>query len=232
MTPAFKVVNSFRSNSLKSRQFRLLLEECGADNGELLLHTDVRWLSRAKFLKRFRSLLPQIIEFLNKSGKKDYPQFEDKEWLLHLAFLCDMTEMLNDLNMTLQGKDKTIVELVSNIKHFKEKMKYLASSMENGNINAFKCLKEELQDELDDNLDLCSFKQQIEALKDEFERQFKDFGELEVIVEYMAYPFNDLELKEMTTVAEKIALLIDRDRTSIIDEILKLKKRHCNKSQS
>lgn len=36
--------------------FRAYLEEADCNYTDLLLHTDVRWLSRGKFLQRFREL--------------------------------------------------------------------------------------------------------------------------------------------------------------------------------
>jgi len=69
MNIAFKIVNSIRARSLQRRQFRTLLEQCKIENTELLLHTDVRWLSRAAFLKRFRDFLPGIKQFLTKRGE-------------------------------------------------------------------------------------------------------------------------------------------------------------------
>ena len=66
-------------------------------------HTDVRWLSRGKFLQRFRDLLFEIEEFL-ASKDAEYEQLQDKVWLLNLAFLTNVTVRLNELNFELQGK--------------------------------------------------------------------------------------------------------------------------------
>ncbi|XP_075215309.1 general transcription factor II-I repeat domain-containing protein 2B-like [Lycorma delicatula] len=94
MDVAFKIVNSIRSKCLSRHQFRALLNECGEEHNELLLHTDVRWLSHATFLARFRELLPQITSYLQSKGDS-YPQLNDQEWLLDLAFFCDVTEKIN-----------------------------------------------------------------------------------------------------------------------------------------
>ena len=51
MDIAFKVVNSVRAKSLQRRLFRAQLEMNEAEHSDLLLHTDVRWLSRGKFLQ-------------------------------------------------------------------------------------------------------------------------------------------------------------------------------------
>lgn len=47
MDIALKIVNSSRGKSLQKRLFNLTLEEGTPD---IILHTDVRWLSRYKFL--------------------------------------------------------------------------------------------------------------------------------------------------------------------------------------
>ena len=52
MDVAMKIVCSVRARSLQRRLFRAHLEETGAEHIDLLLHTDVRWLSRGKFLAR------------------------------------------------------------------------------------------------------------------------------------------------------------------------------------
>lgn len=111
MDVAFEIVNSIRGRSLKRRLFQLKLDEGQSD---LLLHTDVRWLSRGKFLQRFRDLLPEIIEFLNEQEKK-YAYLNDKTWLSDLAFLTDFTSILSHLNLELQGKNKTIIDMISSI---------------------------------------------------------------------------------------------------------------------
>ena len=40
--------------------------------------------------------------------KFPFPQFKDKEWMCDFAFLVDITQHLNDLNMELQGKSQFI----------------------------------------------------------------------------------------------------------------------------
>ena len=52
MDIAMKIVCSIRARSLQRRLFRAHLEE--AEHTDLLLHTDERWLSRGRFLERFR----------------------------------------------------------------------------------------------------------------------------------------------------------------------------------
>uniref|UniRef100_A0A8D8M6D6 Uncharacterized protein n=1 Tax=Cacopsylla melanoneura TaxID=428564 RepID=A0A8D8M6D6_9HEMI len=90
-------------------------------------------------------------------------------------------------------------------------------------MNAFVSMKEEIEDEFDEEFDLDPFKKQIDELKDEFEKRFKDFAEIEDIVAYIAYPFRGMEPEEMSLLAEKISHLIDGDSRSVTDEIFKIK---------
>ena len=64
MTTMVKILNYIRAQPLHRREFRLLLDEYNNDYSNLLLHTEVRWLSRGYVLKRFSECLPQILTFL------------------------------------------------------------------------------------------------------------------------------------------------------------------------
>ena len=49
---AVKLVNFIKVRSLKSRIFKNLCKEMGAEHTGLLLHSEVRWLSRGRVLLR------------------------------------------------------------------------------------------------------------------------------------------------------------------------------------
>lgn len=60
-------------------------------------------------MESFRELLPEMKEFLLSTHNTEYKQLENEQWLLDLAFLTDLTNMLNELNLELQGKEKMVV---------------------------------------------------------------------------------------------------------------------------
>ena len=88
---AMKIVCSIQARSLQRRLFPAHLEETSAEHTDLLLNTNVRWLSRGTFLAK----LLQV--------NAEFAQLEDYKWLLELAFLTDLTGLLNELE--LQGED-------------------------------------------------------------------------------------------------------------------------------
>ena len=125
-------INYIRANGLKHRQFQQFLSEVEAEHGDVLYYTEVRWLSRGRVLKRFHELLPEINTFLESKGKT-VPELTDPEWKWHLAFLTDVTEMLNNLNLQLQGKGKLICDMYSHIKAFEVKLALLLQQVRNNN---------------------------------------------------------------------------------------------------
>ena len=61
-----KTVNLIRSRGLNHRQFKSFLVDMDSKYGELLYHTEVRWLSREKVLKRFFAPRNEIASYLRK----------------------------------------------------------------------------------------------------------------------------------------------------------------------
>ncbi|KAH1165284.1 hypothetical protein KIL84_022843 [Mauremys mutica] len=70
----------------------------------------MRWLSRGSTLKRFFELKTEMKRFMEEI-KMSVPQSEDHKWMTDLAFLVDVKQELNILNLKLQGPAcKSLVE--------------------------------------------------------------------------------------------------------------------------
>jgi hypothetical protein len=61
---AVKIVNYIKSRPLNAIVFKLLCEEMGSEHTTLLLHTEIRWLSRGKVLVRVFELRSEIYSFI------------------------------------------------------------------------------------------------------------------------------------------------------------------------
>ena len=113
--------NFIKSQALNHRTFKDFLAEIESEYEDVLFHSEVRWLSRGKVLKRFFDLRHEIEIFMMEKSKQ-VPQLNDPSWLWDLAILCDITSHLNELNTKLQGKDKLISHVYADITAFQAKL--------------------------------------------------------------------------------------------------------------
>ena len=99
MTTVVELVDHLLSNfSLVHRQFKNLLQEIECEYGDILLYSNVRWLSGGKALTISVSCLEAIKVFLNEK-QKHIPEMYDEIWPLKLMFLTDINTHLDELNL-------------------------------------------------------------------------------------------------------------------------------------
>ena len=121
LNDAVKAINFIKARPLNARLFRRLCDNMGAEHTDLLLHTEVRWLSRGNVLNRLFELRNEVCCFLSEHSSPLAPLFLDNDWLAKLAYLADIFAELNELNIKLQGKDRTILNLFGKVDGFVEK---------------------------------------------------------------------------------------------------------------
>ena len=89
----------------------------------LLFHTIVRWLSKGNMLARVYGLKDEVSIFLKSQGKQDLLlPFQSQEFQLAMAYLVDMFEALNCLNLLLQGKNTNRMKDYDEIRTFIAKL--------------------------------------------------------------------------------------------------------------
>lgn len=222
MTPVVKIINNIRSKAKQHRIFKVLLEEMSAEYGDLLLHTEIRWLSRGRVLLRFLSLLGEIKEFKQSKGE-DVSLLEDTEWTLDLAFLTDITGKLNDLNCKLQGKGKTVVDLISALNAFKAKMNIFSVDLQKKKVLHFPSVQSVLKDNASasETFDKVAEKycEVINRLGQEFENRFCDLHQLEPCVSFISNPFMNVDT---TFFAEQLSATFNLDAGQVEIEIITL----------
>ncbi|XP_072380827.1 zinc finger BED domain-containing protein 5-like [Diabrotica undecimpunctata] len=98
---AIKVVNFIKSRALNSRLFSNLCSEMGSNHIQLLLHTEVRWLSRGKMLNILFQLRSEVQLFRMGTDFELRNRLTYEHWLISLAYLSDIFNRINDLNLSL-----------------------------------------------------------------------------------------------------------------------------------
>ena len=79
-----------------------------AEHVRLLLHTEVRWLSKGNCLKRFMELFDELNDFL--SDKIEFKFLSTRDGKAYVSYLADIFEKLGNLNKQLQGAYITLVD--------------------------------------------------------------------------------------------------------------------------
>ncbi len=122
LNDATKVINFIKSRPLNSRLFHTLCESMGSEHTELLLHTEMGWLLRGRILTRLFELRDEVASFLSEHGSSFAIYFANTTWLAQLAYLADIFIKMNELNMSLQGKDTNILNLYDKVAGFQKKI--------------------------------------------------------------------------------------------------------------
>lgn len=87
---AIKIVNCIKSWPLNARLFAILCKDMSSDHEALLLHTEVRWLSRGKVLTHLYKVRDEVHLFLLESGSEFSVHLIDTTWLAKLAYLASI----------------------------------------------------------------------------------------------------------------------------------------------
>jgi len=103
--------------------FAKLCENMQKEHKTLLLHTEVRWLSRGKVLSRVFELRDQLLIFFKDTNKDEFCSYlEDETWVLKLAYLVDIYQHLNTLNTSMQGPKENVLTSTDKLLAFKNKL--------------------------------------------------------------------------------------------------------------
>ena len=119
MKHCIDIVNFIKERALNSRIFSSLCEEMGSEHQSLLYYTHVRWLSRGKVLARLFELRHEVSQFLLSQKNHDLRKhLEDDYWVAKLAYMADICEHLNELNIKMQGREENILSCSDKLTRF------------------------------------------------------------------------------------------------------------------
>ncbi|XP_059902122.1 SCAN domain-containing protein 3-like [Gadus macrocephalus] len=123
-----KIVNFIKARPLNKRIFAQLCED--EAHQTLLLHTEVRWLSRGRVLVRFMELKNQIRDFLTVHNQKLSEEMTD-EFLIK-TYLADIFSLFNEANQRMQSADANVMECKETVDAFVGKVVYRMKKNGNG----------------------------------------------------------------------------------------------------
>ena len=117
MKTVVSIINKLRSRALNHRLLQSFLSDVEAEYGDVLYYNSVRWLSQGTALRRFISVLDEIVRFMEDAGQAE-PSLKDGSFRLELAILTDVCELLNRVNLKLQGRGRLASHLYEEMRIF------------------------------------------------------------------------------------------------------------------
>ncbi|KAJ4932235.1 hypothetical protein JOQ06_010660 [Pogonophryne albipinna] len=208
-----------KSRPLNHRLFQSLCEDGGSEHKQLLLHTDVRWLSRGKTLQRLFELRNEVRAFLSEHTHPLVAMFDDADWVARLGYLSDIFSKLNQLNLSLQGKDTNVLSLYDKVCGFMEKIKLWQSKCEKGDKSCFLQLNAYIATGECDRAPIVKIVHtHLSKLKNEFNSYFPDIDNKSSTLDWVRNPF-------VTCINSSIPARLQEDLIDVSsDRSLKMRK--------
>ncbi|XP_073460802.1 general transcription factor II-I repeat domain-containing protein 2B-like [Aquarana catesbeiana] len=184
MEVVIKVTNLIRDKKcgVTRRRFKALLEELEAASSDLPQNRNLRWLSEGSYLSKFFRFRKDIYLYLVELKSDPFLEMRlcDMDFLCSLAFLTDITQSLNTLNMSLQEREQNINQLFKHISAFKNKLMLLKLNLLRNELIHLNCCSELFYEMKDTGsiLDFNRFIPKIEILIENFTARFQEFNEL------------------------------------------------------
>ncbi|VVC46362.1 Ribonuclease H-like domain [Cinara cedri] len=163
-----KIINNIRNKALNSRLFESFCEEMGSQYTHLLLHAEIRWLSKGKILRRLFALRDEIKLFFQQQNNLKFQELLFNDQLISkLAYLTDIFSLLNELNISMQGQLKDVFTVRDKIDAIK-KILLRQTQLTEEDLQMFQHFDEHMK-EKDVNQEMVAIVQQhIESLAESF----------------------------------------------------------------
>ena len=139
MNMIVKCINSIKASAKQERILKLFCEENNEAHVRFLLHTEVKWLSKEKCLKRFMELFDTLSDFLSDKTEMQYLLTIDSK--AYLSYLTDIFEKLNILIKNIKEQIKLLSMQKRRFLVLLRLLNYLKKTFTKNNLKSFIGLK-------------------------------------------------------------------------------------------
>ena len=173
LSTVVRIVNFIKARPSNKRLFAKLCED--EAHQTLLLHTEVRWLSRGQVLTRFIELQDKVKEFLQDHNRPLYEQLTAEFWI-KVAYLADTFTLFNETSKRMQGLDSNVMQCKDALNAFDRKLEYRITKMSKGDLQHFPLLLTQSSGTVRAPL-RAEFTRHMHLLRDEIRSRFADIDE-------------------------------------------------------
>ncbi|KFD58936.1 hypothetical protein M513_00099 [Trichuris suis] len=171
-------INRIKSKSLNDRLFKKLCVEHDEEYNRLLLHTEVRWLSKGDCLNRFYGLFERVLEFLRDQDISLCENLKSSE--SDIAYMADLYLKFNEMNLLLQGDDLNLIRTKAVVCAFIRKLTLFKENLGRGEFYQFPNLLE-LKEKLKvHDSDVEAYCEHLDMLHQDFTARFEDIIGMEI----------------------------------------------------
>ncbi|XP_060860558.1 zinc finger BED domain-containing protein 5-like [Metopolophium dirhodum] len=108
---------------------------------KLILHTEVRWLSRGKVLSSVHELKNELIVFFTLENVPEFCELlTNEKWLENLSYLADIFSHLNQINSCMQGPNENILTSCRKLFTLKDKLQIWKKRVQKNQFDMFPSL--------------------------------------------------------------------------------------------
>ncbi|KAL7646078.1 UNVERIFIED_CONTAM: hypothetical protein RMT77_002979 [Armadillidium vulgare] len=137
-----EIVNYIKSRPLKSRLFEQLCKEMDSQHVRLLMHTEIRCMSKGKVLNSVHELHKELIAFFDQEKQEKFCEYLHCEfWMAKLEYVTDIFSQLNNTNSSMQGRDENILTSTDNMVALKKKIAIWKNRASSGNFEMFPSMR-------------------------------------------------------------------------------------------
>lgn len=155
----------------------------------------------------FCALLDEVKAFLKlskiRAAADHLALLEDEKFMSNVAFLADTFGHLNQLNLQLQGRSKSLVDMVEKLESFTRKLELLESDISTGRLLHFSTLKTQALGQVTELM--VDFFKQLQA---NFTSRFEDYSIPKNSIAFVCDPLT-VRPGDFSSLAKKTIPLLD-----------------------